>query len=462
MIQQVLDRTFVLARLGEVRNHMERVVSSGERRGEETGLQNLTRAEQMDVLNEIRAAQTDEAAQSTGQIGFDMPASRRGGSSRSIDEVSFLSRSPVISNLQSAIEQHYEEKRQGAVKTSRPAGRRGGGSITPVTNRRLLGAFEPTDIKWISALTAMGLRLYRGKYQFNERPSTNEPLKIANNARILLVGDWGSGVPRAQEVAKRMREELDKGNSMGLQQHVIHLGDVYYSGWDREYRKRFLDYWPVREDEATTISSWTLNGNHDMYSGGHGYYTVALTDPRFKLWHNSSSFFALENDHWRILGLDTAYDDFDLRSPQPRWVKENMDQAASRKIMLLSHHQLFSAYESGGPKLKTKLGPVLVNKGITSWFWGHEHRCVLYKEGCEGVKFGRCIGHGGVPVYMNHKPSDPIPDPGVYEFRDYVAANPLEHWALFGFAVLDFHNDTISVRYIDERGGNPYKEEKIR
>jgi hypothetical protein len=41
------------------------------------------------------------------------------------------------------------------------------------------------------------------------------------------------------------------------------------------------------------------------------------------------------------------------------------------------------------------------------------------------------IGHGGVPVYMNHRLNDPIPNPGDYEFRDYTAPNPLEHWALF-------------------------------
>lgn len=460
MIEQVLNRQFVLGCLTEVRNYLERVVSTGERRGEESGLQNLTRSEQVDVLNDIRSAQTAEAAESTGQKGYDQPPARRGGAPKSIDEVSYFSRSPVISNLQSAIEQHYEEKRQNALKTTRPAGRRGGGATPPVTNRRLLGAFEPTDIRWISALTAMGLRLCRGKYKFNEEPSTKEPLKIANNARVLLVGDWGSGVPRAQDIGKRMREELDKGKSAGLQQHVVHLGDVYYSGWDREYRNRFLNYWPVRADEASTISSWTLNGNHDMYSGGHGYYTVALNDLRFKPWQNGSSFFSLENDHWRIFGLDTAYDDFDLRSPQPKWVKDHVDGAASRKIMLLSHHQLFSAYESGGPRLKDKLGPLLGSSRVTSWFWGHEHRCVLYKEACEGVKFGRCIGHGGVPVYMNHKLGDPLPDPGIYEFRSYLAPNPLEHWALFGFVVLDFRNDAISLRYIDERG-NPHKQEEI-
>lgn len=461
MIEQVLNRQFVLSCLAEVRNYLEQVISRGERRGEETGLQNLPRTEQAEVLDDIRNAQTAETAESTGQKGYDLPPARRGEPTKSIDDVSYFSRSYVISNLQSAIEQHYEEKRQDALATIQPTGRRGAGGAHAVTNKRLLGAFEPTDIRWISALTAMGIRKFRGKYRFNEQPSTKEPLKIANNARVLLVGDWGSGVPRAQELARRMQEELDRGKSAGVQQHLIHLGDVYYSGWEREYRNRFLNYWPVRSEDAATISSWTLNGNHDMYSGGHAYYTVALEDARFKPWHNGSSFFALENDYWRIFGLDTAYDDFDLRPPQPQWIRKSIIESPNRKIMLLSHHQLFSAYESGGPNLKDKLSPVLGSKRINSWFWGHEHRCVLYRSDYEGVKLGRCIGHGGVPVYMNHKTNDPVPDPGVYEFRGYLEANPLEHWALFGFAVLDFQNDAINVRYLDETG-NLYKQEEIR
>jgi hypothetical protein len=43
-----------------------------------------------------------------------------------------------------------------------------------------------------------------------------------------------------------MRAELDAGIKAGLEQHVIHLGDVYYSGWEFEYRERLLKYWPVK------------------------------------------------------------------------------------------------------------------------------------------------------------------------------------------------------------------------
>ena len=61
--------------------------------------------------------------------------------------------------------------------------------------------------------------------------------------------------------------------------------------------------------------------------------------------------------------------------------------------------------------------------------------------------------HGGVPVYMTHAQGDPYPVPGSYEYRDFITSSLGEHFALFGFAVLDFKPDgTVAVRYIDENG----------
>jgi hypothetical protein len=231
-------------------------------------------------------------------------------------------------------------------------------------------------------------------------------------------------------------------------------------GWKREYEKRLLKYWPVKPEEAEKIPSYTLNGNHDMYSGGHSYYTVGINDHRFKPWHNGSSFFSLVNNQWRIFGLDTAYEDFDLKDPQANWISAQMN-GDNKKLMLFSHHQLFSAYEGGGPKLADKLGKVLESKRVRSWYWGHEHRCMLYSQ-YHDVEYGRCVGHGGVPVYMTHAQTDPYPAPGSYEYRDYTTSILGEHFALFGFAVLDFVADgTVKVRYIDENG-NCHKEETLR
>jgi hypothetical protein len=193
-----------------------------------------------------------------------------------------------------------------------------------------------------------------------------------------------------------------------------------------------------------------------MYSGGHDYYNTLLTDVRFKK-QRRCSYFELFNQHWKILGLDTGWDEGDLKAPQAEWVKERMD-ASKQKVMLLSHHQLFSAYESVEEAVGVKLQAALETNRIRSWFWGHEHRCMLYKP-YRRVQYARCVGHAGVPVYMSHDLDDRYPEPGDYEYRGYLVKG-IERWALFGFAVLDFDGPTIDVQYVNEYG-NAHKEETI-
>jgi predicted phosphodiesterase len=273
---------------------------------------------------------------------------------------------------------------------------------------------------------------------------------------MIFFGDWASGIPRARLIAEQMRKYID-GREAPVQ-HVVHLGDTYYSGWPNEFEKRFLDCWPVAANEADNIGSWSVNGNHDMYSGGEGFFKTLLSDPRFA-GHEDSSLFKLENRHWRILGLDTAYKDHDLESPQDEWITEEAHKAREQgqKFMLLSHHQLFSTYESDGEALKAKLAPLLEKGLIHTWFWGHEHRCVVY-EPHQGVKYARCIGHAGVPVYVTTKSPEPGKAPYAYHYTEDKIERGFEKYAVFGFCVLDFDGPTIAVRYLNEFGNEHYRE----
>jgi len=263
-------------------------------------------------------------------------------------------------------------------------------------------------------------------------------------------------LPRARKVAEQISKCVDQGRKGNREVHVVHLGDVYYSGWKREYEKRFLRYWPVRIDEAEHVNSWSLNANHDMYSGGHDYYNTLLADPRFKK-QSRCSYFEMFNEDWRIFGLDTGWEEGDLKEPQAGWVKQRIDNSR-QKVLLLSHHQLFSAYESVEEAVGNKLQGVLDTNRIRSWFWGHEHRCMLYKP-YRKVEYARCVGHAGVPVYMSHNADDSYPEPGEYEYRGYLVKG-IERWALLGFAVLDFEGPSIHVKYVNEYG-NTHKEETI-
>ena len=292
----------------------------------------------------------------------------------------------------------------------------------------------------------------RGLHPFKSEPAT--PYKIGDNARVVLFSDWGSGLPRAQKVSAEIRKQLTDPAAAHRDKHLIHLGDVYYSGWAREYEKNVLPFWSVNENEADAISSWSLNGNHDMYSGGKGYFEGLLGDRRFKNQENSS-FFSLENDKWLLLGLDTAYhenrfkDPHDLYGNQNEWVYKKLSEAKDKTGILMTHHQPFSAYDEGGEKILDKLRNSLDEKLVQAWFWGHEHRCAFY-EPRENIKYPRCIGHGGIPFYVESSPL-PTNKGVVYEYRDGFD-DLMESWNYFGFVVLDFEGDSIDVRYINEQG----------
>ncbi len=166
------------------------------------------------------------------------------------------------------------------------------------------------------------------------RPAGAEPVALPNQARVALLGDWGTGLYGAVPCAESIRRD---GGRFDL---LMHLGDVYYSGTRREVRERFLNVWPFREDAV----SRSINSNHEMYSGGHAYFEDTL--PTFG---QGSSYFALQNDHWLLVGLDVAYLGHDIDAQQVAWLEEVIAGAGDRKVLLFSHHQLFSRFDGKAP-----------------------------------------------------------------------------------------------------------------
>jgi hypothetical protein len=250
---------------------------------------------------------------------------------------------------------------------------------------------------------------------------------------------------------------------------VIHLGDVYYSGLETEDKRRFLDLWPVTDRQRESVFSWSLNGNHDMYSGGFGYFDTLLGDPRFAAQRDqhgaATSYFHLRSPSWDFLGLDTAWDSnvvstgqqAALADPQGPFVATVGGQS-DRKLVLLSHHQLVSVFDHDdiGPTLTGKLGPVLDTNRVTAWWWGHEHRAITY-DPAGGVRYPRCLGNGGVPVEP-----DPAPAPGSQPVMTWRSVRTVEEdgqqRTRFGFAVLDLSPEEIAVAYVDDDGVTSHTE----
>jgi hypothetical protein len=466
MINQLLNREFMLDQMKQARKYLALPADERRRGGDlpkEAVELRIGEEDKRIALKELEQSFAQEQTKPSGQS----PRFGLAGGEAPLDDWSFFSLDPIISNLQTVLDYYFTDgpgKTKVKLDPPPPNDRRGPGGVNITGNaslkgfdpqaadgRRIFNKFSVTDPEWVSAGLAAGVRLLRGRHKFvTEAPV----IPIKDNARMVVVGDWGSGIDRAQNIAKYMRDSIDEGLKENREVHVVHLGDVYYSGWQREYEKRFLPYWPVKPGEEDKISSWCLNGNHDMYSGGFGYYDFLLKDARFKK-QLGASFFCMENKNWKIFGLDSSYEDGGLYEPQADWVKARLDK--KKKTMLLTHHQPFSSYETPAKTMVDKLAPVVeAADGVKSWFWGHEHRFMLF-DAWQKVEFGRLVGHGGVPVYMTHKPDDSYPAPGGYEDRRFIPKLlGLEHWAYFGFAVLDFADAKVEVQYIDEQGKPSY------
>ncbi len=154
-------------------------------------------------------------------------------------------------------------------------------------------------------------------------------------------------------------------------------------------KQRFLDAWPT---SAAKVSR-ALNGNHEMYSGGFGYFDDIL--PKFG---QPSSYFAVQNTHWLLVALDTAHTDHALDAQQVAWLKSVVQNAGQRKVILFSHHQPFSGLGDQGPNLQSALVELFQQQAITAWYWGHEHQCIIYDQHAAFGLLGRCVGHGGIPA----------------------------------------------------------------
>ncbi len=286
--------------------------------------------------------------------------------------------------------------------------------------------------------------------------------RLPNNVLVAIASDWGTGTSSAYKVA----DQIVRADP----EVTIHLGDVYYSGTEEEYRTYFMapGCWPVgklRPGASTDArGTYVLNANHEMYSGGRGYFDVAL--PGFQ---QEASYFCLENDQWRIVALDTGYhctrglkkifgfifgDTTRLDKATLAWLDKVIfpDPADDRPVILLSHHQWFSAFDDRNyPTIGEQLQPYL--NRVTLWFWGHEHRFAGYAAFApKGTRVrARCIGHGGMPIEIGWKRRGTA----AAVFSDQRLAGTSADGTQIGycgFALLEFRAERLVITYIDENG----------
>jgi Calcineurin-like phosphoesterase len=248
--------------------------------------------------------------------------------------------------------------------------------------------------------------------------------------RIGVAADWGTGTLEAETVADNMKARSPH--------YTVHLGDVYYMGETPEIDENCLEQprdgytgvrWPLG-----SLGSFALMGNHEMYSGGQGYFktfliTLGLLNPNKTIRDpQSASYFCLETAHWLVLGLDTGYHsggvpaftsipglnsipflnvDARFDDKMLAWLKQTIDTllppgSPKKPILLLTHHQPISSFEHEFKKPAEQLAQLgFLSEQESVWLYGHEHRLTIYKPQVIANSlrvYPRCIGHGGMPV----------------------------------------------------------------
>ncbi len=282
----------------------------------------------------------------------------------------------------------------------------------------------------------------------------NEKLSIG------LLSDWANATDISQKIGKLLKDKHCDIN--------IHMGDIYYIGEADEVYDNFDEEqgdFPYGE-----LGNFAIPGNHEYFSNATGFFDVLL--PKMGIKTNAtipqeSGFFCLENDFWRIIGLDTGYhsvekkffkktlgQDAHLDKKIIDWlksvVKPNKDE---RGIILLTHHQPKSAFEEFYPKIYEALSAIFDSDRKIIWLWGHEHRLSFYGVHAQNDKlkaFGRCIGHGGMPVEILPLKKSDADQQSLIAYDERI--NPAyenNSIGYNGFATIQLDKNKATIEYFD-------------
>lgn len=321
--------------------------------------------------------------------------------------------------------------------------------------------YEQMDPNWLWAyVNYLVVKYADDRAPFHTLPPAQvTPIQLtgatAGQVKIAIVGDWGTGPFTNGSSQDVMNQIL---NMTPAPDYIIHLGDVYYAGTAdlffplNEEQDNFLNVWPPAEKQAPG-TSFTLNSNHEMYSGAKGYY-LALADPRFAQQKNLS-YFALQYGGWTLLGLDSGYfttSNFYMLGSiggnsgiQTTWIKSL--GISPDKAIVMTHHTGLSASGADENSLLCNEVNFALGGDPAAWYWGHIHNAIVYNSPTKTGRntLSRCVGHGAIPFGNGWG----IPGPYV----KYYANTPDPNFpprVLNGFATLTIlENGSITEEFFD-------------
>jgi len=233
-----------------------------------------------------------------------------------------------------------------------------------------------------------------------QRGDSFDPWKDGERVRLAVAADWGAGTVESDSVQAVMMN----GNGTAYNPHwTLHIGDIYYVGSTKEVQQNCLGIVdPAVSQRAVTwphgsLGSFAVQGNHEMYARGFGFFDTFLPTLGARLSNGSlsgqgSGYVALENAFWRVILLDTGYGTYSLEpkfdstnNTQPQaivdWLRDEVqigNASDTRGLIFFSHHQVLSAFGGGSLATPFQIADLLPPNRTVLWLWGHEHRLAFY------------------------------------------------------------------------------------
>ncbi|MBX3119132.1 MAG: metallophosphoesterase [Fimbriimonadaceae bacterium] len=349
--------------------------------------------------------------------------------------------------------------------------------------------FSDKDPKFLecAAVYAKYYALHLGKFLYNDWQKEGGgninygvvKWQIPNDAKVGIIGDWGTGMADATALVKDMMVNHKPAA-------IIHVGDIYYSGTPTECMTNFADVFTKVFDEVLgkgkRIPVFTIPGNHDYYALGYGFYPMlAGLNAGMPTAMQPASYFCLRtaDNGWQFLAMDTGYEDSNpknqvdpyyagpwLQDSEIAWHRDKLDNFGGATI-LLSHHQVFSANTAINGMYSSEsefpfLNPFLIDvfqpyfkKNVAAWLWGHEHNFVLFKNGIFGLEKGRLVGASAFeeafdqsPYKVNY-PNVPYLDPTKYQLKPNQYGYYSHSYGVIDFAGRKTPTDAVSVSYYE-------------
>ena len=315
------------------------------------------------------------------------------------------------------------------------------------------GKYQQHDPLWELVAGTVWLENLLHKHPFPA--GAPAPILIPDNVTIALAGDFGTGNFGASDSpSTKISKFIPNLNP----QITIHLGDVYYAGTSAEQSRRLMNFWP-----RGSFGSFTLNSNHEMYSGGGSYFNEVVGGPVFNKYQSPFSFFALENSNWIVVGLDSAYNSGVLslymngslgtnaQLPFLQGLAQKGAQNGKKLIVLTHHNGLALSGIQSNPPLKLFTEVIGAFSGVTPpayWYWGHKHAGAAYKP--QNGTLCRCVGHAALPWGVS---TDLQTSTQVDWFEQCDAADPDDKLRVFnGFVFLELDGANLAETFFDETG----------